>query len=210
MVAWRRFLTLPRAIAISTVVPDPKVLSISTLPPCSSAKCFTIGKPIPPRPLPFVVKKGSKARTIVSRVIPIPLSSMRSSTRAAMALNDCCGVNRDQTAVRHCVARVEHEIQDRVLQTQTIAFHGRQVGSNADLETDVRLPCGSDQRLDLGQAGTYVRLLKFAMTSPRLCRLSPGQARRRAAAPSWRCRLRARGLEPLLNARIPCDAVQRG
>jgi hypothetical protein len=40
----------------------------------------------------------------------------------AMTLNDRGGVYRDQPASRHCVARVEYEIQDRVLQTQGIAF----------------------------------------------------------------------------------------
>ncbi|WP_254022012.1 hypothetical protein [Mesorhizobium escarrei] len=44
----------------SAVVPDPRVLSISTLPPVSSAKRFTIGKPMPPRPLSFVVKRDRK------------------------------------------------------------------------------------------------------------------------------------------------------
>ena len=80
------------------------------------------------------------------------------------ALDDGRAFNRNQTAIPHCVARVENEIQKRVLQTQAIALHSRQVGSDADLEMDFRLPYAPDERRDFGQTGTCARLFAEMLT----------------------------------------------
>ena len=86
------------------------------------------------------------------------------------ALDDGRAFNRNQTAIRHCVARVENEIQKRVLQTQAIALHSRQVGSDADLEMDFRLPYAPDESRDFGQTGTCARLFAEMLTDRlRLC-----------------------------------------
>lgn len=61
------------------VVPFPLMLSTWMEPPCSSIILLQMDKP-KPVPVDFVVKKGSNACSISSRLIPQPLSLMYTNT----------------------------------------------------------------------------------------------------------------------------------
>ncbi|MDX8454895.1 hypothetical protein RFM98_19190 [Mesorhizobium sp. VK9D] len=116
------------------------------------------------------------------------------------------GVDRDQAAAPHCVTRVEYEIQDRILQTQAIAFRAKQAGSDADLRLDMRLAGAPGEGLDLGQASTYVGFLNLAMAL-----LSPadGLPDKRAGLQQGCLGAAYHGLKRWRHrdARIPCDAA---
>src|ERR1035437_3346422 len=54
-------------------VPDPRMLSASTRPPCASTVCFTIARPSPVPPV-LSVTYGSKIELIRSGAMPTPVS----------------------------------------------------------------------------------------------------------------------------------------
>src|SRR5690606_11870578 len=125
------------------------------------------------------------------------------------SLSHCCRINGDQTAVRHRIACVEREIQNRVLQAQPIASYGREIGFHAKFEMDIGLPCGTDEGLDLGQAGADIRVFEFAMTLLRSAYCFPDK---RTCSPQGGIGAGDHGLEcwSRSDARVPSDAVQRG
>ncbi len=108
-----------------TVVPCPGLLRIVAVPPDCLANPYTWLKPRPvPLPTPLVVKNGSNTRGSVSAAMPAPVSV--SSTRhevAAQAVDlglagqpDLAHRDRENAAIRHRVARIHAEVQQRELE----------------------------------------------------------------------------------------------
>lgn len=129
--------------------------------------------------------------------------------KSGMALNCGGGTYRDQTAIRHCIARVEHEIQDGILQAHMIAFRGRQAGFEADLQPDVRLACASNECRDFSQAGAHVGrpnfVTQFTNSADSLSDKHAGSLQGRPGAGDHGLDRRSPR-----NGRVPCDAVRRG
>ena len=85
-----------------------------------------------PLPTPLVVKNGSKARSSTSWGMPTPVSVtvdadvVARAKAARLALLRIHGVrlDREQAAIRHRVARIQHEVQDRGLEQAAVDIGG--------------------------------------------------------------------------------------
>jgi hypothetical protein len=123
--------------------------------------------------------------------------------KCSIALN----VNRNLPAIWHCVTRVEHEVQDCILQANLIAFRGRQAWFDADLKPDMRLACASNECLDLSQATADVGgdsfVTEFLGSADRLPHKSAGPLQGSLGADDH-------GLEFVsqLDVRVAGDAIQ--
>ena len=90
-----------------------------------------------PRPFGLVVKNGSKMRPWTSSGMPMPLSRTRNSTNRPGVISSACasfgvtsrfdGLNREASAFRHRVARIEREVDDHLLELRGIGAHRPQV-----------------------------------------------------------------------------------
>ena len=108
-----------------TVVPCPGLLRMVAVPPDCLAKPYTWLKPRPvPLPTPLVVKNGSNTRGSVSGGMPAPVSvssitrksPCKPSTSAPAGQRDPANRQREDAAIRHRVARIDAEVQQRELE----------------------------------------------------------------------------------------------
>ncbi len=119
-----------------------------------------------PWPIGLVVKNGSKARAITSGGMPVPVSVtlMTRTARGIVAAPGArsssprCGLDRERAAVRHGVARVDREVEQRVLELVGVAERRPQPSARLDLEVDrvadraaQQVLHAGDQRVDVGR-----------------------------------------------------------
>ena len=101
-----------------------------------------------PTPVGLVVKNGSNARFITSRVMPLPVSLTATMTYCPGAISaPVCsdivlvemavgGLDGEPAAVRHRVARIDGEIEDRVLELVRIDRRLPQAAGQHGLDRD--------------------------------------------------------------------------
>ena len=98
-------------------------------------------------PTSLVVKNGSKILSMISGGMPVPVSSTSTSTYSPIGMPlywnfalcvgaDIGGAQRELAAVGHRVARIDHEIDDHLLELREIGLHRPEVALRHDVERD--------------------------------------------------------------------------
>ena len=117
-------------------------------------------KPVP-WPIGLVVKNGSNALAITSGVMPVPVSVTQMQIywpgrdlallrRIGVVEVRVAGFDRKLAALRHRVARVDREVQDRAFELVRVAQRGPEPAGGDDFEADGLADGAPEQLLHAG------------------------------------------------------------
>ena len=119
-----------------SVAPQSELLVAHTRPPWVSTMLLHIARPSP-MPCPFVVTKGSKTRSRSAGGIPSPRSVTQTSMSPAGGRSRLDEEVAVHLAIVHRITAVDDEIEEHLLQLDSIATHGLQIrrerGAHRDL-----------------------------------------------------------------------------